>query len=613
MPINTSDKRYHNILKHKSAYSALKISLVYFVISFIWIFFSDKIVEIFAEDTTDLTHYQTVKGVMFIMVSALIIFGLIYKELKEKNTIIKKINESEQKYRTFIKETQEGIYRFELKLPLPVHKPLKEQVKHIYQNAYLAECNEAFAKTYGYTTDELLNLSLGELQAKINSKGGDKMIVNFILSGYQLKNVVNEEVSKQGEKLYVSKNITGIIIDNKIFSAWSSQSNITEQKKYEEQLKIAKEKAEESDKLKSAFLANMSHEIRTPLNGILGFSYLLSKEELKKSQKEKFNKIIKHNGQQLLNIINDILDISKIEVHQLTLYNSIFPINELIKEIETLYLNDENVVKKQLAFTTYMDLKDKSDFIIADRERIMQILQNLIDNAIKFTDRGKIECGYLKKGNELKFYVADTGKGISKTKRQEIFKRFSQEENTQKQNINGTGLGLSISKGLVELMGGEIWVDSELDKGSTFYFTIPFKKAEKNKQDDKAQNLTKDLSNKTILIVEDDYNSYILLKTILKDSKCKIIHVDNGYKAIDKIKQTPEIDLILMDIRLPHMDGLTTTKEIKKIRKDIKVIAQSAYAMAEDKEKTIKAGCEDLITKPIDKEKLLNLVHKFLT
>lgn len=601
-----------NINKHRSLYTALKISLIYFVLSFLWILYSDRLVESFAEDMTNLSHFQTIKGMLFITISAFIIFGFIYKELKEKNIINEKIKKSEEKYRTFINETHEGIYRFELEKPLNTKLPLPQQLDHIYQNARLGECNKAFANIYGYSTEELVNLKLREFHVKIKSQGGKKLIENFISSGYQLKNSVNEEETKDGQKLYVSKNITGIIINDKLISAWGSQSNVTERKKYEEQLKITKEKAEESDKLKSAFLANMSHEIRTPLNGILGFSYLLSKEELRKNQKEKFNKIIKHNGKQLLNIINDILDISKLEAHQLTLYSSTFSLNELIKEIETLYLNNEKLIKKQIKFTTHLGLKTNNDHIIADRERIMQILQNLINNAVKFTEQGKIECGYEQKGHKLKFYVKDTGSGISKEKQQEIFERFSQEKRNYKQNVDGTGLGLSIAKGLLDLMGGEIWVDSEIEKGSTFYFTIPLEKAKENKHAENNQQSNPDFSDKTILIVEDDYNSYLLLRTILKEYKCKIIYADTSYKAIENVKKNPDIDLILMDIRLPQMDGLTATKEIKKIREDVYIIAQSAYAMSEDKEKSIKAGCSDFLSKPIDKAELIEIVNKYL-
>ncbi|MFW6095345.1 MAG: ATP-binding protein [Bacteroidota bacterium] len=612
MQKSKAGRKKPNINKHKSLNTALKISLIYFGLSFLWIFYSDKLVESFAENMTNLSHYQTIKGMLFIAISAFIIFALIYKELKEKNIINEKITKSEEKYRTFINETHEGIYRFELKKPLNTQLPLPQQLNHIYQNAWLVECNKAFANTYGYSTKELENLKLWEFQEKIKSRGGKKLIENFISSGYQLKNSINEEETKDGEKLYISKNITGIIINDNLISAWGSQSNVTERKKYEEQLKIAKEKAEESDKLKSAFLANMSHEIRTPLNGILGFSYLLSKEELKKSQKEKFNKIIKHNGKQLLNIINDILDISKIEAHQLTLYNSAFSLNEMMKEIETLYLNNEKLIKKQIKFSSHLGLNTNNDLIIADRERIMQILQNLINNAIKFTDKGEIEFGYEQKEQKLKFYVKDTGSGIPKEKQKDIFERFSQEKKNHKQNVDGTGLGLSIAKGLLDLMGGKIWVESEVEKGSTFYFTIPLKKAKQNQHGEDSRKKNLDLSDKTILIVEDDYNSYLLLKTILKESNCKIIYADNSYKAIETIKTNPNIDLILMDIRLPQMDGLTATKEIKKIREDIIIIAQSAYAMSEDKKKSIKAGCSDFISKPIDKEELIKIVNKYL-
>jgi CheY-like chemotaxis protein len=230
---------------------------------------------------------------------------------------------------------------------------------------------------------------------------------------------------------------------------------------------------------------------------------------------------------------------------------------------------------------------------------------------LKFTEKGEIEFGYREIDSKLEFYVKDTGVGIPREKQTKIFSRFQQEENSLKKQQSGTGLGLSISKGLVDLMGGSIWVDSEQGKGTTFFFTIPCKPADKT-TDTKEKNENISLERKKILIVEDDQNSYDLLSFILQDFNCKIIHNRNGSEALETVKKENDLDLVLMDIRLPKMDGLEATKEIRKITKTLPVIAQSAYAMQEDKKKCIDAGCDDFISKPLDKESFLNLIAKYL-
>jgi PAS domain S-box-containing protein len=591
---------------------ALKIALIYFVVSSLWIFFSDRLLELTAENLTNYSHFQTIKGLGFITITTILIFWLVYRKIKEKNKMIETIEKNEQKYKAFINETMEGIYRIEVTEPIPINLPVEEQIKLIYERAYLTEYNKAFAEIYGYDHEELKNMKLPDFHKLVSSKESKNFVKKFIDSGYQLKNSLNEEKRKDGKSIILSKNITGILINNYLYSAWGSQSDVTERKKYEQQLIEAKKHAEESDQLKNAFLANMSHEIRTPLNGIMGFSQLLSKEDLKPVHKEKYISIIKNNGKQLLNIINDILDISKIEAKQINVYETEFSLNELIKEIKTLYINDEQRNKKKLGLHSHIGLPDNKDNIIADRERLMQIIQNLINNSIKFTSEGQIDFGYTKKGSELEFFVKDTGVGISEGKQESIFNRFQQDQAIYPHPDGGTGLGLSISKGLLELMDGEIWVKSTPGNGSTFYFTITYKPANNKGEKEEFNNSEKILSDKTILIVEDDKNSVELFKAIMKDHDLKILYAADGFEALELFKQNPDISMVLMDIRLPKLDGLETTRKLKKIRSDVPVIAQSAYVMAEDKKASRNAGCEDFIAKPLEEEKLLELIKKYL-
>lgn len=389
--------------------------------------------------------------------------------------------------------------------------------------------------------------------------------------------------------------------------------DITEQKKMELELLEAKDKAEESDRLKSAFLANMSHEIRTPMNGILGFANLLKEPDLTGKEQQNYISIIEKSGARMLNIINDIVDISKIESGLLEVNLIDLSINELNQEVYAFLLPE--VEDKGLNFSFKNSLPEAKSVISTDREKVYAILSNLIKNAIKFTKFGAIEFGYLLEENMLKFYVRDSGLGIPKSELQSIFKRFTQATNEDKQVYEGAGLGLSIAKAYIEILGGEIWVESELGKGSTFYFTIPYRTKNQTKK------VIEDIIPKTdnevqmnklkILIVEDDDASQELLSTILKKFSKEILFAKNGVVAVEICRNNPDLDLILMDIKMPQMNGYKATKEIRKFNNDVIIIAQTAFAFAIDKDKAIKAGCNDYLSKPISSKKLAKLISNY--
>lgn len=382
--------------------------------------------------------------------------------------------------------------------------------------------------------------------------------------------------------------------------------------KINEELNKAKLKAEESDKLKSAFLANMSHEIRTPMNGILGFADLLNDPDLSVEEQEKYIGVIKECGDRMVKIIDNIIDISKIDAGQIDLNIEPTNVNELINSLFDFFLPE--VENKGLKLKCSKDLSNSDSVLRTDKIKLAQILTNLIKNAIKFTDKGQIKFGYKYTSEVLEFFIKDTGRGIRAENLEVIFERFRKEETSELNTIEGSGLGLSISKAYVEALDGKIWLNSTEGKGSEFFFTIPFKPLKRKKLEHEAARQVLDNKPKgsKILIVEDDDSSSIYLKEIMKKNGIEYIHAKDGKTALELAISKSGIDLILMDIKIPKMDGYAATKQIKKLHPEIPVIAQTAYSSPLDRKKAIEAGCDDIITKPIDSRLLIELISKHL-
>jgi len=392
--------------------------------------------------------------------------------------------------------------------------------------------------------------------------------------------------------------------------------DISQRIEIEKELTEAKEKAEKSDRLKSAFLANMSHEIRTPMNGILGFTELLKEPNLKSDDIQDYIQIIQISGKRMLNTINNIVDISKIESGLIQISISETNINEKMEFIYK-FLKPE-VEFKGLQFLVKNYLTTKESFVKTDNEKVYGILTNLIKNALKYTYEGSIEFGYvLKSGNEpaeLEFYVKDTGVGIPEDQRELIFERFRQGDETLNRGYEGSGLGLSIAKCYVEMLGGKIWVESQEGRGSTFHFTIPYNPVVAEKPEIinavSAEQDEIQLKNLKILIVEDDEISYSLLARMLHKISKEVLHAMTGIEAIEVCRNNPDLDLVLMDIRMPVMDGNEATRNIRQFNKDVIIIAQTSYAFSGDKRKAIEAGSNDYISKPINMTLLYELIKK---
>lgn len=352
----------------------------------------------------------------------------------------------------------------------------------------------------------------------------------------------------------------------------------------------------------------MSHEIRTPMNGIMGFSIMLADPSLPDETRESYVKIVNSSCDQLLHIVNDIIDISKIEAGQIDLTEVSFDLKELFDEVFSFYSASAQENGVEFYIKPLSGVMSDNGWLISDRIKLRQILDNFLSNAVKFTHSGTITLTCELIDGFLQFEIKDTGIGIESDLLNAIFERFRQIETTFTKNYGGTGLGLSIAKAYVEKLGGNIWVQSEFGKGSSFFFKLPYKPAirveMKEKQALKNYSLKGEM---TLLIVEDEEINWLYLHEILK-TRVNTIHAVNGKQALEYLKQHPEIEIVLMDIKLPDINGLELTKIIKSINSEIIVIAQTAFALSGDREKALDAGCSGYITKPVKSEDLLKLI-----
>ena len=386
--------------------------------------------------------------------------------------------------------------------------------------------------------------------------------------------------------------------------------DITDRKQDEEDLIKAKDRAEESDRLKTAFLHNISHEIRTPMNAIVGFSTLLAEPEVDAESRKSYTDVIMQSSNHLLSIITDIVDISNIEANLVKINKTEVNLNSILRILHAQFVPKAD--EKNLAFTYETELDDEDAMFLVDNSKLGQVLSNLVSNAIKFTNEGEIKLEYKVRGNSLEFCVSDTGIGIAPEFHNRVFDRFYQVQNAIKRVYEGTGLGLAISKAYVELLGGSIWLSSKPGIGSSFFFTIP---NEKNvmKTETISENAVQEgfafPEKMTILVAEDIDSNFKLIKYFLSRSNVNVLRASNGQEAVDKAA-SEKIDLILMDVKMPVMDGYTATKMIRISNPDIPIIAQTAYA--DDREVAIGSGCSGFISKPFDKTGLLNVIREFI-
>lgn len=518
----------------------------------------------------------------------------ITRDISEEKEAKQKLLESEEKYRQLA-------------------DMLPEVVFEVDRNGYFIYVNKAALEKFGITKEHLNQKNVNirdiivpdDLNMMLSRK--EAVFSGEVISGNEYR-----AKTRDGNIIHLQIFNTPIIKENKIVGIRGIAIDITRRIQYEEDILKAKERAEESDRLKSAFLANVSHEIRTPMNGIIGFSELLNDPDLDEEKRLEFTRIINNSCQQLLGIVDDILDISKIETGLVKLEMGKVDLNELIEELRIFYARLANI--QGLSLHASKGLPAGKQMVMADLKRLKQVLNNLINNAFKYTEAGHIKFGYTVKSKEIEFFIEDSGFGIDPEKQESVFKRFYQIEAHTSRQHGGTGLGLSISKGLVEFMGGRIWVESEPGKGSIFYFTIPYEPATTETNDfpfpDKEYVSESKAKNLTMLVAEDDDTNFQYLYELLSRKSVNIYRAKTGLEAVDYIKTGHHIDLVFMDIKMPEMDGYEATRIIKRLRPELLIIALTAYAMEEDRLKALAAGCDDYISKPVLPSKLYNILKE---
>ncbi len=470
--------------------------------------------------------------------------------------------------------------------------------------------NPKFIEVTGYSFAESVGMKPSILKSGEQDKTFYEHLWNTISAGADWQGEIKNK--KKDGKYYWENAIISPIFDEKgaITNFVAVKEDITEKKNIIRELSIAKDKAEESDRLKTAFLQNISHEIRTPLNGILGFSELLIQEWTSPEERIEYSEAINLSGKRLIEIISNVLDISIIETGQVILNPVSFRLNQMMLELNNFYHNQ--ALQKGLELKYKMGETDENSLINADHSRINQVLTNLLNNAIKYTKKGNINFSYkFLNAGEVLFSVTDTGIGINEAHHNRIFTRFYQANSSNARNYEGAGLGLSISQGLVQAMGGKIWFESEPGIGSSFYFTIPLSGFQ-IQSEDPISDIAIHQDNEIVLIADDDYTSFKLLQTTLKKRNLKVIRAETGLEAVEMVKKYENIMLVLMDVKMPEMDGFEATRIIKSLKPGLPVIIQTAYAFKDDTEKAFAFGCDDFLSKPIATDKLYQIFEKYM-
>ncbi|MBK7213504.1 MAG: PAS domain S-box protein [Bacteroidales bacterium] len=489
-----------------------------------------------------------------------------------------------------------------------VHSPLSVVITDY--SGTIEYVNPKFCEITGYTAEEAIGNNPRILKSGQQESAFYASLWESILQGKEWKGEMHNR-KKNGDLYWENVSISPIInSEGEISHFVAVKEDITDKKKMHDDLVAAKNQAEESDRLKTAFLQNISHEIRTPLNGMLGFAYIINNEVLSTEKVKEYSAIIHSSGKRLLELINNIIDISKIESGTLEVNLTDIHLHTLIQGVLNQFIPVAD--SKNIRMVSPIEYAGDDIIIRCDELKLHQVLTNLVDNSLKFTLAGTIEIGYILGKNEIVFSVNDTGVGIPVLQQSRIFERFYQADMSISRGFEGSGLGLSICKGLVDLLKGKIWLESKEEKGTTVFFSIPVDViTRKNEPVQEHASSSNKFGYARILVAEDDDFSFTLLETILEQASIGIIRAFNGKEAVKYCEENNDIDLILMDLKMPEMNGIEATRRIKELRPELPIIAQTAYAFSNERAAAIEAGCDEYITKPISVDKLNEMLQRW--
>lgn len=536
----------------------------------------------------------------------------------QRKAIEDELKKSEEKYRNFIEKSMEGIYLLQFRKPIDISLPVSKQIELFYKYGFIAEANDAMANMYGLSSSrELIGKSLTAIHGGNNKQENIDSFKSFIMNGYKIENSETVEIRADGSQIYVLNNVIGIIENNKLVANWGTQIDITERKRAEEAIIKAKEKAEEASRLKSNFLSNMSHELRTPLIGILGYSEIMM-NELANSNYGEMATTIYQSGSRLLETLNMILTLSKVESEKVNLNLTDVSLTELVDEVRILF--DSVAKKKNIELKSIYPTEGLS--VKTDPKIIREILNNLVNNAVKYTEKGSvlIEVKRNELTGEVMIRIKDTGIGIPKDKLDVIFEEFRQASEGLARNFEGTGLGLSITKKFVQLLGGKIFVESQVGIGSVFTVVLPYNPSSnqlgeikhKDERVIREQILSRTpKERKSLLIVENDrINAAVIEAYVKKDYNVEV--VGRGEDAVKKASEK-QYDAILMDINLGSgINGIEATQQIRKIKgyETTPIVAVTAFALKGDKEEFLSKGCTHYISKPFTQPQIISLLNE---
>jgi PAS domain S-box-containing protein len=470
-------------------------------------------------------------------------------------------------------------------------------------------CNKSFAALFGVTPDKIQGNTILIYIGAVNMLIFENELDERKATSFEIM------LNHLGKEKYIQvMSKPRYTADGEYAGAFLTMLDVTGRVTMENELIKARDKACEADQLKTTFLTNLSHEIRTPMNGVIGFATMLKNESLPEAKRHQYLDIMLSRSKHMMDLLNNIIDITKIEQGHLQATPANISVNDLILNLSHSFKNEIDESRKPIKISSIIDLPADIGEVWVESYYLQQILTHLFDNALKFTNEGFIEinCSLDNSSNQLQFAVKDSGIGVAKAHQRIIFERFRQVDESFTRQYGGMGLGLAICKGLVEHIGGKIWVESDGINGSTFFFTIPFTKSEVLPKKRPLPKSVASFVGHSVLVVEDDPASYEYVKEVLSNAGCRVIHAANGSEAMRIISTQKKFDLVLLDIQLPEMNGYEVAGAIRNCFPEVPIIAQTAHALSEDRKKCLASGCNEYLTKPIMYDVLLNMVSRYL-